>query len=41
MTGGSSGIGKAIALEALKRAAGTVTILAREEVRHMYNHAGL
>lgn len=33
ITGGSSGIGKAVAKEALKRGAGVVTILARDKVR--------
>lgn len=34
ITGGSSGIGKAVAKEALKRGAGVVTILARDKVRY-------
>ena len=33
VTGGSSGIGKAVAKEALKRGAGRVTLLARDKVR--------
>ena len=34
ITGGSSGIGKALAAEALKRGASSVTIVARNEVRY-------